>query len=69
MQKLLRLTPDEVEYRIKNYDISHPGMVRLSFGLYNTLPEINRLIVALKIICHNKAFYIEKYSNDNFSFF
>jgi len=58
-----------VKYRIENYDKDRPGMVRLSFGLYNTLSEINRLIVALKVISDNKEYYIEKYSSDDFSFF
>ncbi|MEK7153062.1 MAG: aminotransferase class V-fold PLP-dependent enzyme, partial [Patescibacteria group bacterium] len=31
-----------------------PGMVRVSFGLYNTYEEIDRLIEALKAIAHGE---------------
>ncbi len=40
-----------------------PGMVRVSFGLYNTPIEINRFLYAIEKITKNKNYYIKKYTN------
>lgn len=61
VQKLLGISAEEVEKRIKDSSFPHPGMVRLSFGLYNTYEEINTLVYILHSIIRNKKFYIEKY--------
>ncbi|GAB6138676.1 aminotransferase class V-fold PLP-dependent enzyme [Halanaerobaculum tunisiense] len=37
-----------------NYSSSHPGLVRISFGCYNTLAEVNRLIKVIKSIIHRQ---------------
>ncbi|MGY0374959.1 aminotransferase class V-fold PLP-dependent enzyme [Clostridium sp. JNZ J1-5] len=62
VQKLLRMTSEEVEERIKSG--SHePGMVRVSFGIYNTKPEVDVLVSTLKKIALNKQSYIAKYKS------
>ena len=40
------------------------GMVRASFGIYNTEDDINSLINALSTIINNKDYYIQRYSKD-----
>lgn len=62
VQKLLNLSNEDIEIHIKNSHSSRPGMVRLSFGLYNTHKEIDILTEILYKIIHNKAHYIRKYS-------
>ena len=39
-----------------------PGMVRLSFGMYNDIYEIDFLVMALNKIIKNKDKYLRKYS-------
>ncbi|OAA94643.1 aminotransferase class V-fold PLP-dependent enzyme [Clostridium coskatii] len=56
VQRLLRLSRKDITYLKHNYnDISHPGLVRLSFGLYNTYSEVDILIDTLKEIIRNKT--------------
>ena len=62
VQKLLKVTPEEIEEHIKNRHSLLPGMVRLSFGLYNTIEEIDFFTEILYKIIKNKAHYIQKYS-------
>ncbi|MDF2985201.1 MAG: selenocysteine lyase [Eubacterium sp.] len=44
-------------------DALFPGLVRISFGLYNTLSEIDRFIYWIKNIVENKKFFVDKYGN------
>lgn len=39
----------------------HRGMVRASFGIYNTTNDVDALVAALKHITANKDFYTERY--------
>lgn len=61
VQKLLKLSRNEIRKRIKNPSLPHPGMVRLSFGIYNTYDEIDVLIQKLCEISANKEAYAERY--------
>lgn len=61
VQKLLNVSHKEVKRRIKNPALAHPGLVRLSFGLYNTFNEIDILAEQLDRIARNKAAYLKKY--------
>lgn len=54
VQRLLKLSPEEINYFKYNYNDFRPGMVRLSFGLYNTYSEVDILINTLKKIIKNK---------------
>jgi len=62
VQKLLKITDEEIVNHINNGYTNRPGMVRLSFGLYNTIEEIDFLTETLYKIIKNKAHYISKYS-------
>lgn len=61
--KLLGISSEFVSNRISNPDLYHPGMVRVSFGLYNSYSEIDILAYALKKISLKKDYYITKYEN------
>ncbi|MFZ5969600.1 MAG: aminotransferase class V-fold PLP-dependent enzyme [Bacillota bacterium] len=61
VQKLLKIPPEELKKRIEDPDTPHPGMVRISFGLYNTCHEIDILCQMLLTIVKNKKFYLQKY--------
>jgi cysteine desulfurase/selenocysteine lyase len=67
--KLLNISSDFVSNRISNPDLYHPGMVRISFGLYNTYSEIDILAYALKKISLKRDYYISKYENMNKTLF
>ena len=54
VQRLLKLSPEEINYFKYNYNDFRPGMVRLSFGLYNTYSEVDILINTLKKIIKGK---------------
>ena len=62
VQELLNLPKDELDYYVKNPDESRPGMIRISFGLYNTFSEIDKFMRVLKKIVKSKKYYIKKYS-------
>lgn len=47
---------------LKTDNESKQGMIRVSFGLYNTYDEIDSLINILNIICANKEYYLREYS-------
>lgn len=61
--KLLNISSEFVSNRIANPDLYHPGMVRVSFGIYNTYSEIDILAYALNKISLKKDYYIKKYEN------
>lgn len=61
VQKLMKIPRNEIRKRIKNPSLSHPGMVRLSFGLYNNYDEIDVLVQKLCEISENKELYKERY--------
>jgi selenocysteine lyase/cysteine desulfurase len=48
IQQLLKLTKEQISYYKANESALRPGMVRISFGLYNTFEEIDRLIELLE---------------------
>jgi len=61
VQKLMKIPRNEIRSRIKNPSLPHPGMVRLSFGLYNNYDEIDVLVQKLYEISANKKLYKERY--------
>lgn len=48
VQRLLRLSQDEINYYKYLPDNEKPGMIRVSFGLYNTTQEVDRLVSEFK---------------------
>lgn len=63
IQKLLKLSKEEIKKISISPDTPRPGMVRVSFGLYNDINEIDYFVNTLKTIIKNKEYYIQKYSN------
>jgi selenocysteine lyase/cysteine desulfurase len=63
LHKLLNLSDEEIMAYANDTSRIRPGLVRLSFGLYNDTSEIDRLIDALKSITANKQYYINRYSD------
>jgi cysteine desulfurase / selenocysteine lyase len=63
IQKLLKNNRKQISYLTKHIDTvkNLPGMVRISFGMYNTPIEIDTLIDGLKTISKNKEYYNKKY--------
>jgi selenocysteine lyase/cysteine desulfurase len=59
--KLLDMSKKDLKKLIKFGDGPRPGMVRISFGLYNTTEEVEVLIKALIHITDHRAYYLEKY--------
>lgn len=62
-ERLLNLSTEELDYYSDNPNIAPPGMVRVSFGIFNNCQEINILIDMLNRIARNKAYYNNKYNN------
>lgn len=63
-ERLLGLTEKDMEPYFEDPEIPLPGIVRVSFGLYNSYQEIERLICALKTIDANKDYFVNKYGNN-----
>ncbi|MEL5864815.1 aminotransferase class V-fold PLP-dependent enzyme [Clostridium cochlearium] len=61
IQKLLNVPLEQSFNLIKN-DNRRPGLIRLSFGLYNTFAEIDFFVEALQEILRNKEKLIRKFS-------
>lgn len=62
LHEILNVSNKEIERRINNPTLPHPGMVRISFGMYNSSQEIDTLIKALSNIVKNKEYYLAKYT-------
>jgi len=62
-ESLLGYCAKDMETLMKNPNSIFPGIVRVSFGLYNNFTEIDKLIYFLNQIAMNKKYYIDKYSN------
>lgn len=60
IQNLLNISPEE-SFEIMEKSNKRPGLVRLSFGLYNTFEEIDFFVEALEEILRNKEQLIKKY--------
>ncbi|HWJ02127.1 MAG TPA: aminotransferase class V-fold PLP-dependent enzyme, partial [Verrucomicrobiae bacterium] len=61
VHKLLGLSAKEVSLSIRA-GASRPGMVRISFGLYNTFQEVNIFLECLARIANNRQYFLSKYS-------
>lgn len=63
LHKLLKIPNEEIERRIADRTLPHPGVVRISFGLYNNYQEIDIMLRILYKISSNKEYYINKYKS------
>lgn len=61
VQKLLKIGHEELGYFVQHPDSPRPGMVRVSFGIYNEYWEIDRLVEILKTLSKDRACYMERY--------
>lgn len=61
VQSLLKISDDQIKEHINHPDAPRPGMVRISFGLYNTYKEVDVLINMLWNIAKNIVYYKNKY--------
>lgn len=61
--KLLGLQNAEIQYYCDNPHVALPGMVRISFGLYNNINEIDQFIKMVSKIVRNKTRFIRHYKN------
>lgn len=68
VQKILQISETEAE-KYRKIKINRPGMVRVSFGLYNTEKEVYKLVQVLKLIRKNQKYLLDKYKDYNFSYF
>lgn len=62
-QRLLGYSPEDMEDLMNDRNTLFPGIVRASFGLYNTRAEIDKFVYFLKQIAANKSFFVNKYQN------
>ena len=63
VEKLLNLSTADLEYFHNNHDVPVPGLVRISFGLYNNYDEIDIFLKCLNKIARNKIYYKQKYKD------
>jgi selenocysteine lyase/cysteine desulfurase len=63
VQRILRITDRDMEKVINNPLLPHPGIVRISFGLYNTFEEVDRMLMALHGIIGSEQSRIKFLSN------
>ena len=59
LQRLLKIPYSMIEEMTLVSKDTQPGMVRISFGLYNTIDEIDRFLYAIEKITANKNYYKE----------
>jgi cysteine desulfurase / selenocysteine lyase len=62
VQKLLNISDEQVSQYTSLPKNDRPGMVRLSFGLYNNVKEIDYLIRNLEYIAKNREYILQQYS-------
>ncbi|KJS20538.1 MAG: class V aminotransferase [Clostridiaceae bacterium BRH_c20a] len=63
VQRLLNVSNKDIEKHMANPHLPHPGMVRISFGLYNTYSEVDKLAQILADVADNKKIFLKKYQD------
>lgn len=63
VQRLLNISDEKMRALRDDPLMVAPGLVRLSFGCYNTKKEIDTLLNALNDISSNKEYYTKKYQD------
>ncbi|NLK43349.1 MAG: aminotransferase class V-fold PLP-dependent enzyme [Tissierellia bacterium] len=66
VQRLLKISDVEIEKYLRDQSLPRPGLVRISFGLYNDFNEIYLFAYLLKNISENINYYKYKYRNHPF---
>ncbi|SET29802.1 Selenocysteine lyase/Cysteine desulfurase [Natronincola peptidivorans] len=62
VQRLLKVPKEEVQRIMEDDTLPHLGVVRISYGLYNTYQEVDALLRILREIAENRSYYKEKYN-------
>ncbi|NLI90706.1 MAG: aminotransferase class V-fold PLP-dependent enzyme [Peptococcaceae bacterium] len=62
VQRLMKVPPDKVHHVMENPKEPKPGMVRVSFGLYNEHKEVEQLLEVLQEIAKDRRRYLKMYS-------
>lgn len=62
VQKLLNISNEEMKIYMEDRSLTKPGLVRISFGIYNNYDEIYLFAYLLDKIGRNIEFYKNKYS-------
>lgn len=60
--KLMKVPPERIQEVVTNPLAPKPGMVRVSFGLYNAHQEVDRLLEVLEEIAKDRRRYLKIYS-------
>jgi selenocysteine lyase/cysteine desulfurase len=63
VEKLLKISEQELKFYHTHDDAPVPGLVRISLGLYNTRPEVELFLHTVRRIAANPSFYIKKYQD------
>jgi len=63
VEKMLNLSENDLDHYRTHHNVLIPGMVRISFGLYNNFDEINKLIELLYKISKNMKSYTALYKS------
>ncbi|HBM79490.1 MAG: aminotransferase class V-fold PLP-dependent enzyme [Clostridiales bacterium] len=63
VQKLLNTKDEEIQKYLKDPDMLRAGMVRISFGFYNNVREIDVFLDMLRKIVYNMEYYSKKYKS------
>ena len=61
-ERLLGYSAQDMDTLMNNPNSLFPGIVRISFGIYNNYQEIDKLVYILNRIARNKKYYVDKYS-------
>lgn len=62
VQKLMKVEPAILSAAADHLPENRPGMVRVSFGLYNEPHEVGRLLEVLQEIAKDRRRYLKMYS-------
>ncbi len=63
-ERLLGLSEEDMKQYFEDDRVEFPGMVRVSFGFYNSYREVDKFLSILRMVAENKEFYINKYANN-----
>ncbi|HAE92122.1 MAG TPA: aminotransferase, partial [Tissierella sp.] len=66
VQRLLKISDEDMKKYMNDESLLRPGLVRISFGLYNDYNEVYLLAYLLNEISKDIEFYKNKYRNSPF---
>jgi len=61
LYRLMEIDNETIKKYVNNPKLPKPGMVRVSFGIYNTFDEVDILIKLLRKVSQNRSYYLNKY--------